>query len=142
MKKKRIVWIDDDINKPKLLPYIDELEENNFEVIKVEKIDNLLSILKKEAERTLSAILVDINMPPGHHDFRKTRGGLRTGLFILEDILKEDSLNNIPIIVFTNVDDIAVNNYCTNKSILCLKKEDCFSYDFVITIDEIIKKKG
>ena len=122
MKKKRIVWIDDDIDKPVLRPYVDEFEENNFEVIKVKEIDNYLSILKNEAQRALSAILVDINMPTGHLDFRKTRGGLRTGLIILENILKENTLNNIPLIVFTNVDDVAVNVFCKDRSIPYLKK--------------------
>ena len=44
MKKKRIVWIDDDLGSPILRPYIDEFIENNFEVIKVREIDNLLPI--------------------------------------------------------------------------------------------------
>lgn len=51
MEKKRIVWIDDDIESPILRPYIDEFEEKNYEVIKVKEIDNILPILKKEAEK-------------------------------------------------------------------------------------------
>ena len=62
MEKKRIVWIDDDIESPILRPYIDEFEENNYEVIKVKEIDNILPILKKEAEKKIHAMLLDIIM--------------------------------------------------------------------------------
>ena len=42
MEKKRIVWIDDDIDNLFLRPYVDEFEDNNFEVIKIKTINNLL----------------------------------------------------------------------------------------------------
>ena len=49
-KKKRIVWIDDQIYSPILSSYVEEFEENNFEVIKIESVDNLLSVLKIEVK--------------------------------------------------------------------------------------------
>ena len=113
----------------------------------MERIKQLLSccvinlnpaILKIEAEKSLSAILVDIAMPPGHLDFRETRGGLRTGIVVIKELLKEDSLKSIPIIVFTNVDDVAVNDFCKDRSIPYLRKEDYFSDKFVVEIDKII----
>ena len=140
MEKKRIVWIDDDINTKLLKGFVDEFEEKNFEVIKIETINNLLPILKIEAEKSLSAIIVDIAMPSGLLDLRKTRGGLRTGLFVIEDFLKEDSLKSIPIIVFTNVNDVAVNVFCKDRSIPYLKKEVYLSDEFVLEIEKIIKK--
>lgn len=138
MKKKRIVWIDDDLGSPILRPYIDEFIENNFEVIKVREIDNLLPILKNEAKKDLHAILVDLVMSPRHLDFNKTRGGLRTGLVVVEDILKEDSLNKIPIIIVTNANDIVVSNFCKDKSIAYIEKKDYFSDEFVVIINKII----
>lgn len=139
MEKKRIVWIDDVINSPIYKGYVEAFEDNNFEVIKIETINNLLPILRIEVEKSLSAIIVDIAMPPGLLDFRKTRSGLKTGLFVIEDILKEDSLKSIPIIVFTNVDDVDVDVFCKYRSISCLKKMDYFSDKFVLEIEEIIK---
>ena len=138
MEKKRIVWIDDDIYSPILRPYIDEFEENNFEVVKIKDIDNLLPILKKELEKALSAILVDIIMPPQNLDFSKTRGGLRTGIVVIENILNDVTLKNIPIVAFTNVDDLVVNNFFRNKSIMCLEKKNYFSNEFVAKIDSFI----
>lgn len=140
MEKKRIVWIDDEINTLLLKPYVDAFEDNNFEVIKIETIDNLLPILKIEAEKSLSAIIVDIIMPPRHLDFSETEGGLRTGIVIIKDLLKEDFLKSIPIVVLTNVNDVAVNVFCKHRSISCLKKKDYFSDEFVLEIEEIIKK--
>ena len=140
MEKKRIVWIDDDINTKLLKGFVDEFEEKNFEVIKIETINNLLPILKIEAEKSLSAIIVDIAMPPGHLDFRETRGGLRTGIVVIKELLKEDSLKSIPIIVFTNVNDEVVKVFCKDRSIPYLRKEDYFYNKFILEIEEIIKK--
>ena len=64
MTKKKIAWIDDEINKFLLRPYIDELEENNYEVDKINSTENLIQHLKEESA-SLDAILVDIIMPPG-----------------------------------------------------------------------------
>lgn len=137
-KKKRIVWIDDDINTPILTPYVDEFEDNNFEIIKIESIDNLLPILKIEAKESLQAILVDIIMPYKHLGFGKTRGGLRTGLFVIKDILNEDSLKSIPIIAITNGDDTYVKNYIINNCIPYIEKKSYFSNELVAIVNKII----
>ena len=49
MTKKKIAWIDDEINKFLLRPYIDELEENNYEVDKINSTENLIQHLKEES---------------------------------------------------------------------------------------------
>lgn len=137
-KKKRIVWIDDQIYSPILSSYVEEFEENNFEVIKIESVDNLLSVLKIEVKKSLHAILVDIIMPYGPLDFGKSRGGLKTGLLVLEDILKEDSLKNIPIVVLSNADYYDVRDFCQEKSIKYLEKSHYFSNELVNIITELI----
>ncbi len=137
-KKKRIVWIDDDINTPILTPYVDEFEDNNFEIIKIESIDNLLPILKIEAKESLQAILVDIIMPYKHLGFGKTRGGLRTGLFVIKDILNEDSLKSIPIVAITNGDDTYVKNYIIKNRIPYIEKKGYFSNELVAKVNKII----
>lgn len=140
MEKKKIVWIDDDIDTSILRPYVDEFEENDFEIVKLESIDNLLPFLKEEAN-TISAILVDIIMPPLHLDFKETRGGLRTGLVVLKNIKKEKSLNEIPLIVVTNVDDDIVKAFCNQNRIPCIEKKNYFSDEFVAVIINIINDR-
>jgi CheY-like chemotaxis protein len=139
--KKRIVWIDDYIDTPILRPYVDEFEDNDFEVIKIKEVSNFMEILKKEAKKTVSAILVDILMPPQHFDFSETRGGLRTGIVVIKQILKEGELKGIPIVAFTNVDDSVINEFCREKHIQCIEKRNYFSDEFVAKIDEIINAK-
>lgn len=140
MDNKRIAWVDDNINTQILKTYIDEFEDNGIEVVKIKTVEGLLENLKKELQNSLSAILIDIIMPPGNYDDGKTRGGLRTGIPVLEDILKEDLFKNIPIIVVTNVDDAEVTKFCETNAIPRLKKHDFFSDSFVIAVNEEIKK--
>ena len=140
MEKKRIAWIDDDIQSSLLVPYIDEFSDNGVEIIKIKSVEGIVEILKKEAQ-TLSAILVDIIMPPESLDFGKTRGGLRTGQVVLKLILEEKSLNTIPIVVVTNIDDSKVSDFCKDSKIPCIKKGDYFSDTFVEAILHIIDEK-
>lgn len=139
MDKKRIAWVDDNINTPILEPYVDEFEDNETEIIKIKTVDGLINRLKKELQNSLSAILVDIIMPPENYDDGKTRGGIRTGVSVLEDILKEASLKNIPIIAVTNVDDPEVSEFCESNHIPWLKKKDYFSDTFVKAVNDKIR---
>lgn len=141
MGKKRIIWIDDEIKTPILRPYIDEFEENEVDVIKIKSIDGFLDIIKEEARNSLSAILVDIIMPPENYDYSETKGGLRTGLFVLEKIMAESALKGIPLVVVTNVDDDKVKSFCTENNIECIEKKNYFSDEFVAIISEIINKR-
>lgn len=135
---KRIIWIDDDINGFFLRPYVDEFEENDFEIIKVMKIEEVDSILQNEITDSIIAIIIDISMPPGENiSFREARGGLRTGEIILKRFLCNESIASIPKIVFTNVDDEEVEQYCEDNRIPYLKKEHYFSDEFVDYIDNL-----
>jgi len=136
---KRIIWIDDDINGLYLRPYVDEFEENDFEIIKVMKADDVDNILQNEITDSLTAIIIDISMPPGDNiNFREARGGLRTGKIILERLLSDMSISSVPKIVFTNVDDEEVEQFCMNNSIPYLKKENYFSDEFVDYIGNLM----
>ena len=139
--KKRIVWIDDDIDTPILRPYVDEFEDNDFEVIKIKDISNFMDVLKKEAKNSISAILVDILMPPQNLDFSETRGGLRTGIVIIKKILNEEELKGIPIVAFTNVDDTVIDKFCKHYHISCIEKKNYYSDELVEKIEEIINDR-
>jgi CheY-like chemotaxis protein len=139
MDKKRIVWIDDNINTSIFKPYVDEFEDNGIEIIKIKSVTGIIERLIKEAENTLSAILVDIIMPSEDLDFGETKGGLRTGMVVLERIMEEDSLKSIPNIVVTNADDDIIREFCNSKRIKYLKKSDYFSEEFVKEVKEVIE---
>lgn len=141
MTKKKIAWIDDEINKFLLRPYVDELEENNYEVVKINSTENLIQHLKEESA-SLAAILIDIIMPPVGLDFAETRGGLRTGLVILKKIRAESSLSGIPLIIVTNLDDEVTKKYCEVNKIPYITKSNYFSDEFVRKISDIINNEG
>lgn len=140
MEKKRIVWVDDEIKTSILEPYVDEFIDNGIDIIKVKNVDGLMGVLKKEAQDSLSAILVDIIMPPENLNYGETKGGLRTGIVVLNEVLKEDTLRNIPKVAVTNVDDVKVNEFCQEHKIPYIKKYDYFANTFVAKILEEINK--
>ena len=137
----KILWIDDDIHRSFLRPYVDELIENQYSIIKVNNVDDIDDTINKE-EGSISLIIVDIAMPPGKKiDLRLAGGGLRTGKMILEQLEKDNIVKNVPKVVFTNVDDDIVKNYCKNKNIPYLKKEDFFADELVKILSQIISSK-
>ena len=139
--KKRIMWIDDNINGLFLRSYIDELEESGFDIIRVMKADEVDNILQNEITDSLTAIIIDISMPPGEKiSFSEARGGLRTGKIILERLLSDESVSNVKKIVFTNVEDAVVEQFCMDNNIPYLKKENYYSDNFVDKINELTKK--
>ena len=137
--KKRIIWIDDDIHRLFLRPYIEEFEENGFNIIKVAQADNVKDTLQNEINDSLTAIIIDIAMPTGNKiSFSEARGGLRTGKIILETLLNDKRISNVQKVVFTNVEDEVVKRYCMENSIPYFKKEHFFSNEFVDKINELI----
>ena len=139
--KKRIMWIDDNINGLFLRSYIDELEESGFDIIRVMKADEVDNILQNEITDSLTAIIIDISMPPGEKiSFSEARGGLRTGKIILERLLSDESVSNVKKIVFTNVEDAVVEQFCMDNNIPYLKKENYYSDNFMDKINELTKK--
>lgn len=137
-KRQRIVWIDDEIGTSILEPYVDEFDDNEIDVVKVDNVDGVIPRLKEELQQSLSAIIVDIIMPPGKCDFNETSGGLRTGIVVLKEILNDDSFKNVTKIVVTNVDDEKVRDFCKGYGIQCLKKDEYFSDSLVERIMSLI----
>ena len=138
MAKYKIIWADDEIKKSILEPYIDEFADNDIAIIKVDNVDDLLPTIREHAGVSLIAILIDIIMPPHNLDYGKTRGGLRTGVVLLELILGDDYLCNYPVVVVTNSDDAFVTDYCRVHSLPWVKKEDFFTDTFVARIKELV----
>ena len=105
------------------------------------KADDVDNILQNVITDTLTAIIIDISMPPGEKiSFSEARGGLRTGKIILERLLSDESVSNVTKIVFTQAEDPVVEQYCMDNNIPYLKKEDFFSDEFVDVIMALINK--
>jgi len=101
MEKKRILMIDDD--KLPMEYYIRSLEKNNFEVKYFVRPDDAFAYLDKEKPH-IDIIMLDIMLPPGEkYRGKQTNQGLRTGIFVLEDLRDYEDYSSTPVILLTNV---------------------------------------
>lgn len=142
MNKIRVIWIDDEIDTIYLRSFVKEFEENGIDVIKVKKIDDIDATLQNEDKNSLTMIILDIAMPPKENiSIRDARGGVITGQIILEELLKNDNVSCVKKVVFTQVEDEEVEQYCNNKHISYFKKEDYFEDEFYDAIMDIINNK-
>jgi CheY-like chemotaxis protein len=138
---KKILWIDDDINRFSLMPYIDEFNEQGFTIIRVENPDEIGEKLSSNNNDFL-CIIVDISMPPGEKiSFGDAKGGMQTGLVILKELVEKTDLKAKKV-VFTIVENAEVREYCKNKQIPYLQKHKYFTDTFVREIEEILSQNN
>lgn len=136
-EQKRIIWIDDDVKRASLRPYLDELFENGFDIEKVKNPDLIDSAFSNCPD--FVAIIIDVLMPTGNSiGFKEANGGLWTGLIVLKRLLEDPRTSNKPLIVFTIVNDIVVKEYCKKRGIPFLNKKDYNCSSFVDKIKELI----
>ena len=136
---KKILWIDDDINRFPLMPYIDEFKEQGFTIIGVENPDEIEEKLSSNNNDFL-CIIVDISMPLGSKiNSGEAIGGMQTGLVILKELVENANLNKIKKVVFTITDNSKVKTYCStqNPPIPYFQKQKYLADAFVNEIIEI-----
>lgn len=134
---KKILWIDDDINRFPLMPYIDEFNEKGFVILKAEDPDESEKILS--IEHDFLCIIVDISMPLGESiQFGEAKGGMQTGLVILKKLIDNPKLNDVKKVVFTITDDAEVRDYCNKQQISYMQKHQYCADIFVEKIEKII----
>lgn len=97
--EKLVLLVDDD-NLP-MQYYVKALKQKGFKVEHCLEPDSALDFVKKRGEEIV-AIILDIMLPPGKtYQDKDTNQGLKTGVFLLEDLRKY--CPNIPVVVLTNV---------------------------------------
>jgi len=137
---KKILWIDDDINRIPLMPFVDEFKEKGFTIIGVENPDEINEKLCSN-QCNFQCIIVDISMPLGEIiQFGEAKGGMQTGFVILKKLVETPELNEVKKVVFTIVDDAEVRTYCKSldPQISYLPKHKYFTDTFVNEIENII----
>jgi CheY-like chemotaxis protein len=140
---KKILWIDDDINRYSLMPYIDEFNENGFEIVKAANPDESDIILSTQHD--FQCIIVDVSMPLGENiKFGEAKGGMQTGLVYLQKLVDNANLNNVKKVVFTIVDNSEMREYCKSQTpeILYLEKHRYFTDTFVQKIKNILSQNN
>lgn len=99
----KVLFIDDD--RRRMNKYVRELEDNDYEVIFEDNVNDALTTLR--SLKDLDLVILDISMPPGtEYKFEDTVGGTRTGLALYDTIRSERP--ELRIVALTNVSDSRV----------------------------------
>lgn len=114
-EKKNILWVDDDVNKPALLPDRDELESKGFTIIPVERVDDFLKIIN-EGVHKIDCIIIDMSMATGCLDLTQAKNGTRTGL-VLINALKKSCYKDVKIVVYSVIDSDDLSEFCGSNNI-------------------------
>lgn len=112
-EKKNILWVDDDVNRPALLPDRDELESRGFTIIPVERVDDFLKIIK-EGVHKIDCIIIDMSMATGSLDLMQAKNGTRTGLVLIE-ALKKSCYKNVKVVVYSVINSEDIESFCGNQ---------------------------
>ena len=137
---KKILWIDDDINRSPLMPFVDEFKEKGYAIVKAENPDEGFEIVSRQHD--FLCIIVDISMPLGESiPFGEAKGGMQTGIVILKRLIDNPNLKNVKKVVFTIVDDADARAFCKSSTppIPYIQKHKFFTDTFVKEIEGIIK---
>lgn|ERR1051325_1210550 len=102
----KVLFIDDD--RRRMSKYVRELEDNGYEVIFEDNVNDALTTLR--SQKDLDLVILDISMPPGtEYKFEDTVGGTRTGLAVYDTIRSERP--ELRIVALTNVSDSRVTDH-------------------------------
>lgn len=95
----RIALIDDELVAMRI--YRLELELEGYEVLQYKSVDEIEPLISTEKNEPIDLFIIDIVLPSGSvYSDKNPDLGLRTGLFLAQDIRKK--YIDIPIILFTN----------------------------------------
>ena len=118
--------------------YVRELKRVGFQVKQCFDPDSTFEFIEKKKPE-ISLIILDIMMLPGKkYQGADTENGLRTGLFILNDL--RDKFPDVPIVVLTNVADVnTLKQFQGIPQLSILQKLDCTPRCLVQTIRKMKK---
>lgn len=109
----KILWVDDDINTIGLRAFVDEFSDDGIEIEKINNPDAFQTVLDNI---TFDCLIMDMMMPTGENlTLQETKGGLHTGLRLLETYLKKG--NTKPIIIFTVLNDEIVREWASDHDV-------------------------
>lgn len=128
-----ILWIDDD--QASLKAFIDEIKDEGFSLKMAENPDEMMHIIDNE-KQNISCIIMDIMLPTGSLDSRLVKMGLTTGWELCKRLKNNEDTKNIPIIIFTIVDDSEVIQWARSNNIPFLRKKRVFPQDLLKAVCE------
>lgn len=132
----KILWLDDN----KVTPAYDELVSDGLEVTAVTNPSQLWDELQA-AHPQFDLIILDIIAPPGDtYGLDETKGGLTTGLLVLEHLRQSPALASIPVLIFTIRHEDDVNEYGHKYGVTVLRKQDTRPAELLKHVKAILAK--
>lgn len=109
----KILWVDDDIKSVALRAYIDEFSDEGIEIEKINNPDAFQTALDTT---DFDCLIMDMMMPTGENlSLQETKGGLHTGLRLLEIYLRKGTPK--PIVIFTILNDETVREWAIENQV-------------------------
>ena len=135
-----ILWVDDDTMSA-LDSFIDDITDGGWDISLAQNPDEMWKILES-SEKPINCIIMDIMLPTGESiDPIASKMGITSGLELIKQLKNNEKYYNIPIIIFTIVDDPELSKYADDCEIPILKKQDVFQEDLIEEIKNLKIKK-
>ena len=133
--EKLLLLVDDD--KLPMQFYVKALNDKGFKVERCFEPDGALGFVEEKGSQ-ISAIILDIMMPPGKaYKNEDTHEGLRTGVYLLRDIRKHCA--HVPVIVLTNVKNPkTLDEFKGKPSVKVVQKMEYPPFELAGLIDETL----
>lgn len=147
-KKRNILWVDDDIKKPALEPDRDELKERNCKITEMTGPKSFLEKLNDSNERIdgvlIDCFLIDTMLPNGDNlTFKETDNNTKTGLILLKRLIESGKYREVPIIVYSVIDEDEIRDFCLEKRIpldrVTILNKSMTPKDFANKVVEIVE---
>jgi CheY-like chemotaxis protein len=143
-----ILWVDDDIFSS-LNPHIDELEDYGYKVLKADSLEEMWSHID-DNNTDIYLIIMDIMMPTGPQsqdtnnrviNINKAKGGILTGLRVLEDLNTKGLLNNKKVLIFTILGEQEITEWSKKNKVKSMRKQETTPFKLLDTIKSMGIKK-
>lgn len=139
-----ILWVDDDIFSS-LNPHVDELEENGYIILKADTLEEMWSHIDKN-QTDIYLIIMDIMMPTGPQphgnnnriiNIDKAKGGILTGLRVLEDLSTQGLLKDKKVLIFTILGEQEITEWTRKNKVTSMRKQETTPFKLLNTINSM-----
>lgn len=132
--KKLVLLVEDD--RLPMQFYVKALDQKGFKVKQFVEPDGALNFVRDKGSQ-ISAIILDIMMPPGRYGPECTNEGLKTGVFLLKDL--REKCPNVPVVVLTNVENPKTfEKFQEGPLLRVMQKMDCPPFELVDLLNRML----
>lgn len=123
-----ILWVDDDI-ETSLRPFLDEIEEAGYKVVRARTPDEMWKQLADHGGE-ICGIIMDIMLPTGDNiEPGDAEMGVTTGLVLLKKLRDKDKISpyyEMPLLIFTILRNQKVYDWAKANRVELLRKQETY----------------